>query len=74
MPLEDVNSLLKRNLTVSGGIVGLAVEVGIVGLIFLEYAVEAFQDRLTDYEVSKGMIRLSYQKNLPLELIADIVK
>ncbi len=32
------------------------------------------QNVLTGYEVNKGTIRLSYQKNLPLELIADIAK
>ena len=37
-------------------------------------AVEMFQDRLSDYETSKGTIRLPYQEPLPLDLIADIAK
>ena len=31
-----------------------------------------FADRLSDYDVSKGTIRLSYTKPLPKELIAEI--
>lgn len=35
-------------------------------------AVEVFADKLKDYDVSKGTIRLSYNKPLPRELIAEI--
>ena len=45
-----------------------------IGLYPGPEAVEAFQDRLSDYETSKGTIRLPYQDPLPLELIADIAK
>ncbi|MFG6352242.1 MAG: DUF1801 domain-containing protein [Oscillospiraceae bacterium] len=37
-------------------------------------AVKEFQDRLADYETSKGTIRLPYREPVPLELIADIAK
>lgn len=37
-------------------------------------AVEEFRDRLTDYETSKGTIRLPYREPFPLDLIADIAK
>lgn len=37
-------------------------------------AVEHFQDRLTDYETSKGTIRLPYREPFPLDLVADIAK
>lgn len=37
-------------------------------------AVEAFGDRLGEYETSKGTIRIPYCMPLPLDLIADIAK
>ena len=37
-------------------------------------ATEIFADRLEDYDISKGTIRLPYDKPLPRELIADIAK
>lgn len=45
-----------------------------IGLYPGPEAVEAFQDRLFGYETNKGTIRLLYQDDLPLELIADIAK
>jgi uncharacterized protein YdhG (YjbR/CyaY superfamily) len=36
--------------------------------------VEAFRDRLGDYDTSKGTIRIPFDKPLPLDLISDIVK
>lgn len=45
-----------------------------IGLYPGPEAVEQFQGRLTDYETSKGTIRLPHQKPLPLEVIADIAK
>ncbi len=43
-----------------------------LGLYPGEEATAAFADRLSDYEVSKGTIRLPYTKPLPKELIAEI--
>jgi uncharacterized protein YdhG (YjbR/CyaY superfamily) len=37
-------------------------------------ATTVFADRLTDYDVSKGTIRLPYNHPLPKELITDIAK
>ena len=37
-------------------------------------ATTVFADRLADYDVSKGTIRLPYDRPLPAELIADIAK
>ena len=45
-----------------------------IGLYPGSEAVECFQDRLVDYETSKGTIRLPHHKPLPLELIGDIAK
>lgn len=45
-----------------------------IGLYPGPEAVETFLDRLTEYETSKGTIRLPYHEPLPLELIADIAK
>ena len=35
-------------------------------------ATEVFADRLTEYDTSKGTIRLPHSRELPLELIRDI--
>ena len=37
-------------------------------------AVEAFAEKLTDYEVSKGTVRLPHDRDLPEKLIADIAR
>ena len=37
-------------------------------------AVTAFAERLADYDVSKGTIRIPYTRPLPRELIADIAR
>ena len=45
-----------------------------IGLYPGDEAAGAFADRLGDYSVSKGTIRLPYDQDLPEELIADIAR
>lgn len=45
-----------------------------IGLYPGPEAVEAFADRLAAYKTSKGAIRLPHNKELPLELIAEIAE
>ena len=45
-----------------------------IGLYPGPEAVEAFSDRLKEYETSKGTIRLPYDRPLPLDLIGDIAR
>lgn len=45
-----------------------------IGLYPGPEAVEAFAERLGGYEMSKGTIRLPYDKPLPLGMIADMAK
>ena len=45
-----------------------------LGLYPGDEAVAAFADRLADFDVSKGTIRLPYAKPLPKELIAEIAQ
>ena len=45
-----------------------------LGLYPGEKAIEHFADRLSEYKTSKGTIQLPYDKPMPLDLIADIVK
>jgi len=45
-----------------------------IGLYPGPEAVEAFADRLQDFQTSKGTIQLPYEKPLPLELIAEIAQ
>lgn len=58
----------KRNL------IQFAASKNHIGLYPGPEAVEAFQNQLTDYDTSKGTIRLPYREPLPLKLIADIAK
>ena len=37
-------------------------------------ATEVFADRLSDFDTSKGTIRLPHNRELPLELIAEIAR
>jgi len=37
-------------------------------------AIVAFKDKLKDYELSKGTIKFSYNKPVPVKLITEIVK
>lgn len=45
-----------------------------IGLYPGDEAVEAFADRLSDFDTSKGTIRLPHDRELPLELIRDIAR
>ena len=45
-----------------------------IGLYPGPEAIEAFADRLIDYKTSKGAIQLPNDKDLPLDLIADIAR
>ena len=45
-----------------------------IGLYPGPEAIEAFADKLVEYKTSKGAIQLPNEKDLPLELIADIAR
>lgn len=45
-----------------------------IGLYPGDHAIEAFKDELSDFSVSKGTIRFSYDKELPASLIERIAK
>lgn len=45
-----------------------------IGLYPGPEAIEAFADKLGEYKTSKGAIQLPNDKDLPLELIADIAR
>ncbi len=45
-----------------------------IGLYPFPDAIEAFKERLVNYKTSTGTIQLPYNKNLPTELIRDIIK
>lgn len=53
-------------------LIHFAAQKNHIGLYPGEEATAHFADRLTEYEVNKGTIRLPYRKPLPLELIAEI--
>ena len=45
-----------------------------IGLYPGPEAIEAFADKLVEYKTSKGAIQLPSDKDLPLELVADIAR
>jgi|SRR5215467_747618 len=44
------------------------------GFYGMPEAIKQFKDRLKNYELSKGTIRFPFNKQIPVKLIADIVK
>jgi len=44
-----------------------------IGFYPMPETIEAFKDKLTEYKTSKGGIQFPYKKNVPEELIAEIV-
>lgn len=55
-------------------IIHFAVSKNHIGIYADQEAVDFFQDRLKDYETSKGVIRLKMNQEIPLALIAEIAK
>lgn len=59
--------------TLHGNLVHFAAMKHHIGFYPGASGVEAFSDKLKDFETSKGAIRLPFDKPLPLELIEEIV-
>jgi len=57
-----------------GNLVWFAAFKDHIGFYPRESAIEAFKEKLTGYEVSKGTIRFPIDKPIPLDLIKEIVK
>lgn len=57
-----------------GNAIHFAVNKNHIGLYAGEDAVARFQEELRDFETSKGVIRLKFDQELPLSLIADIAR
>lgn len=55
-------------------IIHFAVNKNYIGLYVWEEAVTHFSDRLNGYEANKGVIRLGFDRELPVGLIADIAE
>ncbi len=58
----------------NGPLVYFAVHSSHIGLYALPKTNEAFKDKLSAYETSKGAIKFPLDKKLPLSLITQIVK
>jgi len=59
--------------TLNGNLVHFAAHKNHIGLYPGPDAIEAFADKLTGFESSKGAIQLPNSKPLPLELVREIV-
>ena len=57
-----------------GTIIRLAVSKNHIGVYVRDEATDFFKDRLKGFDISKGVIRLKADQELPLKLIADIAK
>jgi len=57
-----------------GILVYFAAQANHIGFYPGAEAIEIFKEDLTPYETSKGTVRFSYEKPLPLDLISQIVK
>ena len=57
-----------------GNIIHFAVSKKHIGVYVEHEAVDFFAERLKDFETHKGVIRLKFDQEIPLALIADIAK
>ena len=57
-----------------GNIIHFAVNKKHIGVYVEQEAVDFFAERLKDFETDKGVIRLKFDQELPVSLIADISK
>ena len=57
-----------------GNIIRFAASKNHIGVYAAEEALTFFEDRLMGFETDKGVIRLKLSQEMPLSLIADIVK
>ena len=57
-----------------GNIISFAASKNHIGVYIGEEAVAHFRERLEGWEVYKGNLRLKYNQDMPLSLIADIAR
>ncbi len=57
-----------------GVLVYFAAQKNHIGFYPTSSGVEAFREELSEYSISKGVIRLPYEKPLPKKLISEIVR
>ena len=58
----------------NGNLVWFAAFKNHIGFYPRESAIEAFKDKLSSYDVSKGTIRFPLDKPIPLDLVKEIVR
>lgn len=57
-----------------GNLIHFAVSKNHIGIYVTEEAISHFADQLKEYETNKGVIRLKFNKELPLKLISNIAQ
>ena len=57
-----------------GAVIRLAASKNHIGVYVRDEATDFFEDQLKGFDISKGVIRLKADQELPLALIADIAK
>ena len=58
----------------NGNIISFAANKNHIGVYVGEEAAAQFRERLQGIELNKGNLRLKYDREIPLELIADMAK
>jgi len=71
---KEAISYQMPTLKLHGNLVWFAAFKNHIGFYPRESAIEAFKEKLSDYEVSKGTVRFPLDKPLPLDLIKEIVR
>ncbi len=72
-PLEEKISWGMPTFVLHGNLIHFALAKKHIGLFPGANAVDAFAARLTDYDATKGTVRLPHAQPLPLPLIREIV-
>ena len=71
---EEVISYQIPGFKLNGNLVWFAAFKDHIGFYPRESAIEAFKEKLKDYDVSKGTARFPMDQPIPYELIREIVK
>jgi len=58
----------------NGNLVHFAAYKNHIGLYPTSSGIEAFKEKLTDYEISKGAVRFPLNKPLPFDIVKKMVK
>jgi uncharacterized protein YdhG (YjbR/CyaY superfamily) len=71
---EEKISWRMPTFVLNGYLIHFAAFKNHIGIYPGPYVIDVFRDRLTEYKVSKGTVQFPFIKEMPYELIAEIVR